>query len=249
MSNNIPSNKQENLWDALINSFELLSKWKCRGFSCSDESIATLESWNLSSKKAWATATPIAGPTPPPESMDNLQSEAVGCNRCSLCKDRKHVLFGHGDVNARLFIIGAMPNPEEDRTGKLLSDQSGALLVKIIGAMNLTPDQIYVTNIVKCRPKNGRLPTTEEIHACQTYWQRQIQLIKPEVICCLGERATHVLLDEDEPIDELRGKFFSKFHCRVMPTLAPEYLIENPDAKRLVWEDVKKMMAYLGIPR
>lgn len=181
------------------------------------------------------------------ESLKDIESEAVRCTHCPLCLERGNVLFGEGNPNARLLVIGSMPSMEEDQSGRFFKGPGGELLLKIISAMKLAPDQIYITNIIKCRSKDGRSPTLHEIQRCRPFWERQIRVVKPEVICTFGELSTHTLLPDEDTIAKVRGRFYNQFDCKVLPTLEPDHLLRHPEDKRQVWEDLKKIMAYLGI--
>ena len=159
----------------------------------------------------------------------------------------KRLKLGPKILIAFLF-VGEGPGAEEDRSGKVFIGPAGQLLTRIIEAMHLTRDQVYICNVVKCRPPGNRNPEAVEIQTCRPFLERQIKVVGPKVICALGSVATQVLLDTDQPVSRLRGRFHDRGGIKVMPTYHPAYLLREPDKKKLVWEDVKKIMAFLRIP-
>jgi DNA polymerase len=179
--------------------------------------------------------------------MRRLRDEAMGCERCELHKTRRTVVFGVGNENADLMFVGEAPGADEDRQGEPFVGQAGQLLTKIIEAMKLTRDQVYIANVIKCRPPGNRTPQPIEIESCEPFLRRQVELIKPKVICALGAVAAQALLRTDQKISMLRGRFHDYHGIKVMPTYHPAYLLRNPHGKREVWEDMKKVMAELRI--
>ena len=177
--------------------------------------------------------------------------EAMGeCKQCSLCETRKTIVFGEGDAHARLMFIGEAPGRKEDETGRCFVGPAGELLTKIIeNAMGLKRSDVYIANILKCRPPGNRDPLPEEVQQCIGYLESQIHVVGPEVIVTLGRIATQHLLETKIPISRLRGTFQEYKGIAVMPTYHPSYLLQNPSKKRDVWEDIKKVMEYLHIPR
>ena len=180
--------------------------------------------------------------------LENLKMEALDCHKCQLDQSRTHVVFGIGNQKADLMFVGEAPGAEEDRTGKPFVGRAGQLLTKIIQSIGLTRDDVYIANVLKCRPPSNRNPKLNEIEQCEPYLLRQIQLIKPKVICALGTFAAQILLRTDERISKLRGDFYSYHGTKVMPTYHPAYLLRNPENKRQVWEDIQKVMAELRLP-
>ena len=156
-------------------------------------------------------------------------------------------MFGEGNGAARLVFVGEGPGLEEDRSGRPFVGAAGQLLSKIIAAMSLHRDQVYICNVIKCRPPDNRNPQPDEIKACRPFLERQLASISPEVVCTLGTFATQCLLDSTAPISRLRGRFHDCNGIRLMPTFHPAYLLRNPERKREVWDDMKKIMALLGI--
>ena len=175
-----------------------------------------------------------------------LRDEVSGCRRCPLAKTRKNVVFGAGDINARLMFVGEAPGYEEDIEGMPFVGKAGELLTKIIGTMGLDRKDVYICNILKCRPPHNRNPLPEEISLCVGHLYRQIEYIRPSVICGLGKFASQTLLDTDVAITKLRGKWHEFRGIKFMPTYHPAYLLRNPSDKKLVWDDMKKIMEVLG---
>ncbi|MFB3040491.1 MAG: uracil-DNA glycosylase [Candidatus Poribacteria bacterium] len=178
--------------------------------------------------------------------LKKLRDEALGCTRCDLHQTRKTVVFGTGNENADLMFVGEAPGADEDRSGEAFVGRAGQLLTKIIEAMELTRDEVYIANVIKCRPPGNRNPSSFEIETCEPFLQKQIELIKPKVICALGAFAAQTLLRTNQRISMLRGRFHDYHGVKVMPTYHPAYLLRNPHGKRDVWEDMKKVMAELS---
>lgn len=223
--------------DAIRDSVEQLARWGCRGFACSDEALATLRRWER----------PAAAPEPMPEDLKQIRDDLGDCRRCGLASQRSHIVFGEGDPDARLVFVGEGPGFEEDRSGRPFVGPAGQLLTRIVEAIHLTREQVYICNVIKCRPPGNRNPAAEEIDACRPFLERQIAAIAPEVICTLGTFAAQTLLQTQTPISKLRGRFHTCNGIRLMPTYHPAYLLRNPDQKRAVWEDMKKVAALLRI--
>ena len=158
------------------------------------------------------------------------------------------MVFGTGNENADLVFVGEAPGRDEDEKGEPFVGRAGQLLTKVIEAMGLTRDEVYIANVIKCRPPNNRNPKRIEIESCEPYLIRQVELIKPKVICALGTFAAQMLLRTEAKISSLRGKFHEYCGTKVMPTYHPAYLLRNPDGKREVWEDMQKIMAELNLP-
>jgi DNA polymerase len=173
--------------------------------------------------------------------MESLKHELLQCKECDLHRTRRNVVFGSGNPGARLMFVGEAPGEDEDAQGLPFVGRAGQLLTKIIEAMGLKREDVYIANILKCRPPNNRAPLPAEILACEGNVKRQIDLIKPRVICTLGKSASQTLLRTMTPISALRGKFHTYNGVQVMPTFHPAYLLRNPADKKLVWEDMKKI--------
>jgi len=174
-----------------------------------------------------------------------LREEVAGCTKCGLHEGRTQTVFGEGSLQAQLMFVGEAPGFEEDQQGRPFVGRAGILLTKIIQAMGLKREEVYIANVLKCRPPGNRGPLPDEVFACSDYLKKQIDLIHPKFICSLGKYATYALLQKEEPISRLRGNFYTYQGTPVMPTYHPAYLLRNPSAKKEVWEDMKKLMAAL----
>lgn len=183
--------------------------------------------------------------TASPDALAALKKEVLGCQECDLCRTRTNVVFGAGNPKAKLMFVGEAPGQEEDKQGLPFVGRAGQLLTKIIEAMGLKRQDVYIANILKCRPPNNRPPLPAEILACRDNVKRQVEIIKPRVICTLGKFASQTLLAKETPISALRGNFYEYNGIKVMPTFHPAYLLRNPEDKRLVWQDMKKVMKEL----
>jgi len=179
------------------------------------------------------------------QSLSGIEKDVKKCRNCQLCKTRRNIVFGEGSNNASIMFIGEAPGMEEDIQGRPFVGRAGQLLTKIIEAMGLRRQDVYIANSLKCRPPNNRTPTALEISACRNFLLKQIDIIKPKVICCLGKPAASAMLMIDLPIGKVRGKFYDYNGIKVMPTFHPAYLLRNPSEKKLVWEDMKKIMGAL----
>jgi DNA polymerase len=174
-----------------------------------------------------------------------IRDDLGDCTRCKLHSGRTNLVFGVGNPEARLMFVGEGPGADEDEQGIPFVGRAGQLLTQIIRAMGFERDDVYIANVVKCRPPGNRNPEPDEIERCEPFLVRQIEAITPIVIVALGKFAAQTLLRSDVPITRLRGQFFKLRDVDVMPTFHPSYLLRNPSAKREVWEDMKKVMARL----
>ena len=182
------------------------------------------------------------------ETLHILAQEVSHCTRCqSLAETRTQTVFGVGNPNARLVFFGEAPGADEDRLGEPFVGRAGQLLTKIIQACTLQREDVYILNVLKCRPSGNRNPTPEEAQNCRPFFEQQLDIIRPEFICCLGAIATTTLLETTESIGRLRGRFHDWRGIRVMATYHPAYLLRNPPAKRMVWDDMKMLMKEMGI--
>ena len=169
------------------------------------------------------------------------------CTRCKLhTLGRKQVVFGVGDPNADLMFVGEAPGADEDIQGEPFVGRAGQLLTKIIEAIGLTRDSVYIANVIKCRPPGNRNPEPDEVDTCEPFLFRQIDTIKPKVIVALGKFAAQSLLRTTEPITRIRGREYKYRDAILMPTYHPAYLLRNPASKREVWEDMKRVRAILA---
>ena len=176
------------------------------------------------------------------EPLNDLGREVLGCQRCSLARTRKNIVFGDGNVSAKIVFVGEAPGADEDEQGLPFVGRAGQLLTNIIKAMGLARKDVYICNILKCRPPGNRNPLPEEIRLCEPFLKQQLQLISPQIICALGSFAAKTLLKTETPITALRGRFQTYEGIKLMPTYHPAYLLRNPSAKKQVWEDVQLIM-------
>jgi DNA polymerase len=175
--------------------------------------------------------------------------EEIGpaCTRCKLHGlGRTQVVFGVGNPEAELMFVGEAPGADEDIQGEPFVGRAGQLLTKIIEAIQLTRDQVYIANVIKCRPPGNRNPEPDEVAACEPFLFRQIDIIKPKVIVALGKFGAQALLSTEQPISRLRGRIFEFRGARLVPTFHPAYLLRNPASKREVWEDMKLVRRLLA---
>jgi len=181
-------------------------------------------------------------------SLAVLQGEVAACTRCEeLATTRTQTVFGVGNPAARLCFLGEAPGADEDRQGEPFVGRAGKLLTKIIEACQLSRDEVYILNVLKCRPPGNRNPSPTEAGNCRGFLNRQLELISPEFICCLGTVAAQSLLDVTDTIGSMRGRFHEYRGIRVVCTYHPAYLLRNPPAKKQVWEDMKMLMGAMGI--
>ncbi len=177
-----------------------------------------------------------------------IQQEVEGCTRCeSLVSNRTRTVFGAGNPRARLVMLGEAPGADEDRIGIPFVGRSGQLLDRILAACGIRREEIYILNTVKCRPPNNRAPEPEEMHACRGFLERQLQIIQPEFICCLGLVAATGLLQRKVSLGSLRGKLHAWGGSQVLVTYHPSYLLRNPPAKAWTWDDMRLLMQAMGI--
>jgi DNA polymerase len=182
-------------------------------------------------------------------SVLSLEETILNCQRCSLAQTRTNAVPGEGNLDAELMFIGEAPGRDEDVQGRPFVGRAGQLLTKIILAMTYQRDEVYITNIVKCRPPGNRNPHGDEIASCKDYLLCQIEMIKPKVIVTLGKVAADFFIRSSLGMTALRGDFYDFDNIKVMPTFHPSYLIRNEgnkNLKKMVWEDMKKVMAFLG---
>ncbi len=223
---------------AVRSSLIQMAHWGCRGFDTSQETQAILKGW-CRPETVISTGT---------ETLEQIRTDLGDCRRCGLSAGRKNIVYGEGSPQARLVFVGEGPGADEDSSGRPFVGPAGQLLTRIIQAMKLTRDQVYICNVIKCRPPQNRNPEPDEIAACRPFLERQLSAMAPEVICTLGTFASQTLCNSTAPISRLRGHFHTHKGIKVMPTFHPAYLLRNSGQKRVVWEDMKKIMALLRIP-
>lgn len=188
-----------------------------------------------------------ASPANARESLEDIRASIGDCRRCGLCESRTNIVFGVGDPNARLMFIGEAPGYHEDLRAEPYVGKAGQLLDKMIEAMGLSRQQVYIANVIKCRPPDNRNPLAEEIAECAPFLKRQIRAVDPEVIVALGKFASTFVLGDEVRITRERGQWQQAFDCDVMPTFHPSYLLRKPEAKRFAWQDLQAVMAKLGL--
>jgi DNA polymerase len=177
--------------------------------------------------------------------LSAIRADMADCQLCALGKTRKNLVFGDGNSQAKIVFVGEAPGADEDEQGMPFVGRAGQLLTKIIEAMGLSRQEVYICNILKCRPPQNRNPLPEEIAACEPFLKQQLKIISPQIICALGTFAAKTLLKTDAPISVLRGRFHYYEGIKLMPTYHPAYLLRNPAAKKTVWEDVQLIMKEL----
>ena len=185
-------------------------------------------------------------PLPVFNTLEEIRLAVHNCTRCGLCRTRNNPVFGEGNPDARLMFIGEGPGADEDRQGRPFVGKAGMLLDKMISAMQFTREEVYIANIVKCRPPDNRLPAPEEADLCIGYLKRQIELIRPEVIVLLGATAVKYLLNVTNGISRMRGRWLSYENIPVMATFHPAFLLRQESAKRETWQDLQQVMARFG---
>lgn len=198
-----------------------------------------------------ALSLPLVPRTPHPDpvaALTRLRDETVGdCQRCKLAPTRTHLVFGVGNPRAGLVFVGEAPGADEDAQGIPFVGRAGQLLTKIIEAMGLGRDDVYIANIIKCRPPGNRNPQPDEIAACEPFLIEQLDIIRPRVICALGTFSAQTLLKTKDPISRLRGRWHVYQGIKLMPTFHPAYLLRNPGEKKAVWDDMQQVMRELGL--
>jgi uracil-DNA glycosylase family 4 len=187
-------------------------------------------------------------PAPSANNLEELRADIGDCRRCKLCAGRTHIVFGVGNPHARLMFVGEGPGRDEDLQGEPFVGRAGQLLNDIITkGMGLKREDVYIANVVKCRPPDNRNPEPDEVAACEPFLKKQIDLVRPEVIVGLGKFAVQTLLQSKVPITKLRGTWHHYHGIKLMPTFHPAYLLRNPADKKLVWEDIKKVIQELRV--
>jgi uracil-DNA glycosylase len=181
------------------------------------------------------------------DTLPRIREDIGDCTRCKLHKGRTKIVFGSGNSSAALMFVGEGPGRDEDLSGEPFVGRAGKLLTDMIKAMGLEREDVYIANVVKCRPPENRLPEKDEITTCSPFLMRQIDAIKPKVICTLGSCSAQTLLQTTQGISKLRGEWFDFRGAKLMPTYHPAYLLRNPAAKSEVWKDLQKVMAVLGL--
>jgi DNA polymerase len=178
--------------------------------------------------------------------LEEVRKELGDCKRCKLHRTRRTIVFGEGNEKARLMFIGEGPGYDEDVQGRPFVGKAGQLLTKIIQSIHLQREEVYIANIIKCRPPQNRNPEPDEIESCYPFLVKQIQSIQPNAICALGTFAAQTILRTGAKITTLRGRVFDLEGIKVFPTYHPAYLLRNPEQKRDVWEDMKRVSEWIA---
>jgi len=199
------------------------------GFDCTPQSLEKIEQWGQ-------------GPKYFANTLEDIRADLGDCQRCRLAGGRNKIVFGAGNPGAKLVFVGEGPGFEEDQQGLPFVGPAGQLLTRIIEAIKLDRDQVYICNVIKCRPPRNRNPEPDEINTCFPFLERQLAAIRPDFIVALGTFAAQTLLGTTTPISRLRKRFHEYNGIQVLPTYHPAYLLRNPDKKREVWEDMKMLM-------
>nr|WP_047862192.1 uracil-DNA glycosylase [Archangium gephyra] len=201
--------------------------------------------------EAPAQARPAAGPLPgvvegERPTLDEIRRELGDCRRCKLCDGRKNIVFGSGNPRAELVFVGEGPGADEDAQGVPFVGAAGQLLTKMIEAMGYRRDDVYICNVVKCRPPNNRNPEPDEVTACEPFLRAQLRAVQPKVIVALGKFAAQTLLRDTTAITKMRGNWREYEGIKLMPTFHPAYLLRQPAEKKKAWEDLQQVMKFFG---
>lgn len=184
---------------------------------------------------------------PPLPDLDALRGAVAACELCGLCRTRTQTVFADGNGRSRIMFVGEAPGADEDATGVPFVGRAGQLLTKMIGAMGLERADVYIANVLKCRPPGNRNPEPAEIAACRPYLEAQIEAVKPVVLVALGKFAAQFLLETEEPITRLRGRWGTRKGIAVMPTFHPSFLLRQPERKKEAWEDLQQVLRKMGL--
>jgi uracil-DNA glycosylase len=181
------------------------------------------------------------------DSLERISADIGDCKRCRLCEQRNKIVFGSGHARAQLVFVGEGPGRDEDIQGLPFVGRAGKLLTQMIEAMGLKREEVYICNVVKCRPPENRAPEPDEMETCSPFLYRQLAVIQPKAVVCLGAIAFQALYGAKQSVSRLRGQWLEFRGIPMLPTYHPAYLLRNPNAKGEVWEDLKKVMAHLGL--
>lgn len=173
--------------------------------------------------------------------LEELMNYVHGCSKCRLCENRKSTVFGEGKENADLLFIGEGPGAEEDNTGRPFVGKAGQLLTKMLEAIDIKREEVYIANIVKCRPPANRVPLDDEAESCLPYLRKQVSVIRPKIIVCLGATAGKYIIDRNLRITKDRGKWYERGNFLILPTYHPSALLRDPVKKRDAWNDFKSI--------
>ena len=239
-------------------SFEMAARTKSAANSRSAPAAAPSPKASSAPSSMVGASLPVISSAPGPtlfeaaerkvgETLDDIRADLGECTRCRLHKTRNKIVFGVGNPKAELVFVGEGPGHDEDVQGEPFVGRAGKLLTQMIEAMSLRREDVYICNVVKCRPPENRLPEKDEIATCSPFLLRQLDAIQPKVICCLGACAAQTMLATAQGISKFRGEWFDFRGSKLIATYHPAYLLRNPPAKSEVWKDLQKVMAVLGL--
>ncbi len=197
---------------------------------------------------ASVASPPAAAAETPTATLEAVRDDLGECTRCKLHGGRTKLVFGVGSPTADLVFVGEAPGRDEDRQGIPFVGRAGQLLTRIIAAIGLSRDEVYIANVIKCRPPNNRNPEPDEVATCEPFLFRQLDVIRPRVVVALGGFAIRTLLRTDDAVSRLRGRVFDYRGAKLIPTFHPAFLLRSPERKRDVWEDMKRVRALLAEP-
>ena len=222
------------------------ASWRLRSDEAALKGCAT-PALSVSSPAPSASAFTTSASVPIIWNLTSIREDIGDCTRCKLATlGRKQVVFGVGNPNADLMFVGEAPGADEDVQGVPFVGRAGQLLTKMIEAMGFARNDVYIANVVKCRPPENRNPEPDEIESCEPFLFRQIETIKPKVIVALGAFAAKTLLRSADPISRLRGRVYDYHGAQLIPTFHPSFLLRSPGQKKYAWEDLKKALAVMG---
>jgi len=225
-----------------VSGYRRDSVWGARESTDSRESVEPMESLESNESRESRESPESSVPQ-----LAAIREDIGDCVRCKLCKlGRKQIVFGVGNPNADLMFVGEAPGRDEDIQGIPFVGRAGQKLTQIIEAIGLTRDDVYIANVIKCRPPENRNPEPDEVEQCEPFLFRQVDTIKPKVIVALGTFAARSLLKTTDPISRLRGRVYDYRGAKLVPTFHPAFLLRNPNCRREVWEDMKKVRALLS---
>ena len=233
-----------------VTGVSLDARWRRRAAAAHVTAATTSQPDDVSSasetESTVSSAEPATFSRSPTEALQSIRDEIGDCTRCKLHRlGRRQIVFGVGNPSADLMFVGEAPGADEDVQGIPFVGRAGQLLTKIIEAIGLSRDDVYIANVIKCRPPENRNPEPDEVETCEPFLFQQIDRIQPKVIVALGTFAAKALLKTQDPISRLRGRMYDYRGAKLIPTFHPAFLLRSPDRKRDVWEDMKKVRAVL----
>ncbi len=227
-----------------VTGFRREPGWNSRSSSIGDRPASIVKGPSPGVEDA---CSPIDDGRSPIDDLAAIREDIGDCTRCKLCRlGRKQIVFGVGNSHADLMFVGEAPGRDEDIQGVPFVGRAGQKLTQIIEAIGLKREDVYIANVIKCRPPENRNPEPDEVETCEQFLFRQVDVIKPKVIVALGTFAARSLLKSDAPISRLRGRVYEYRGAKLIPTFHPAYLLRNPSCRREVWEDMKKARALLN---